>query len=131
MLYLGQGSGLFTINFRRELYLARRFDIGYDQVSTASERDEAFNRVAVELTRTLDHFDRQFGYVAVNKILLGPEPEDTGLLDYLKSILDLPVVRVDLAEALAFDSGARPDRRAEWQHFHLIGAALRQSPKAP
>ena len=101
MLYLGQASGLFTINFRGELYLARRFDIGYDQVSTASERDEAFNRVAVELTRTLDHFDRQFGYVAINKILLGPEPEDSGLLDYLKSILDLPVVRVELAEALA------------------------------
>ena len=131
MLYLGQASGLFTINFRGELYLARRFDIGYEQVSTASERDEAFNRVAVELTRTLDHFDRQFGYVAINKILLGPEPEDSGLLDYLKSILDLPVVRVELAEALAFDPGARPDRRAEWQHFHLIGASLRQSPKAP
>lgn len=131
MLYLGPESGLFTINYRRELCLARRFDVGYDQVSAASEREEAFNRIAVELTRTLDHFDRQFGYVVINKILLGPEPEDSGLLEYLKSILDLPVVRVELAEALAFDSGARPDPRAEWQRFHLIGASLRQSAKAP
>jgi MSHA biogenesis protein MshI len=131
MLYLGQGSGLFTINYRRELYLARRFDIGYENVAAAGEREEAFNRIAVELTRTLDHFDRQFGYVAINKILLGPEPEDSGLLEYLKSILDLPIVRVDLAETLAFDSGARPDRHAEWQRFHLIGASLRHGSKAP
>ena len=74
---------------------------------------------------------RQFGYVAINKILLGPEPEDSGLLDYLPLVLDLPVERVDLARTLAFDPGALPDSRGEWQHFHLIGASLRQSPKAP
>ena len=131
MLYLGQDSSLFTINYRRELYLARRFDIGYNQVTTASEREDALNRIAVELTRTLDHFDRQFGYVVVNKILLGPEPEDSGLLDYLPLVLDLPVERVDLARTLAFDPGALPDSRGEWQHFHLIGASLRQGSKAP
>ena len=130
MLYLGPGSGLFTINYRGELVLARRLDIGYDQVSAARERDEAFNRIAVELTRTLDHFDRQFGYVVINKILLGPEPEDSGLLEYLKSLLDLPIMHVDLAQALAFDPEARPDRHAEWQRFHLIGASLRHRTKA-
>ena len=75
LLYLGESSGLFTINFRRELYLARRIDVGYAQISAAQERAEAFSRIALELTRTLDHFDRQFGFVAVSKLLLGPEPE--------------------------------------------------------
>jgi len=131
MLYLGESSGLFTINFRRELYLARRIDIGHDQISATPERAEVFNRIALELTRTLDHFDRQFGFVAINKLLLGPEPEDSGLLEYLRSNLDLPIARVDLAATLAFDVDARPDRRTEWQRFHLIGAALRYETKAP
>jgi MSHA biogenesis protein MshI len=131
LLYLGESSGLFTINYRRELYLARRIDVGYDQISAAPERDEAFNRIAVELTRTLDHFDRQFGFVAVNKLLLGPEPEESGLLEYLGSNLDIPISRVDLGATLAFDADARPDRRSEWQHFHLVGASLRHEAKAP
>ena len=131
LLYLGQSSGLFTINFRRELYLARRIDIGHDQISAAPERAEVFNRIALELTRTLDHFDRQFGFVAVNKLLLGPEPEDSGLLEYLRSNLDVPIARVDLGATLAFDADARPDRRGEWQRFHLIGASLRYETKAP
>jgi MSHA biogenesis protein MshI len=131
LLYLGQGDGLFTINYRGELYLARRIDIGYEQISAVNERTEAFNRIALELTRTLDHFDRQFGYVAVNKLLLGPEPEDSGLLDFLKSNLDIPISRVDLGATLAFDSDARPDPRTEWQRFHLIGASLRYETKTP
>ena len=87
--------------------------------------------IALELTRTLDHFDRQFGFVAVNKLLLGPEPEDSGLLEYLKSNLDIPISRVDLGAALAFDSDARPDPGTEWRRFHLIGASLRYETKAP
>lgn len=131
LLYLGEHDGLFTINFRRELYLARRIDIGYEQTSAVHERTEAFNRIALELTRTLDHFDRQFGFVAVNKLLLGPEPEDSGLLEYLKANLDIPISRVDLGATLAFDSDARPDPRTEWRRFHLIGASLRYETKAP
>jgi Tfp pilus assembly PilM family ATPase len=131
LLYLGESSGLFTINFRRELYLARRIEVGYDQISAGPERAEAFNRIALELTRTLDHFDRQFGFVAVNKLLLGPEPGESGLLDYLRSNLDLPISRIDLDATLAFDAGARPDPRTEWQRFHLLGASLRYESKAP
>jgi MSHA biogenesis protein MshI len=130
LLYLGESSGLFTINCRRELYLARRIDIGYAQISAVAEPTEAFSRIALELTRTLDHFDRQFGYVAVNKLLLGPEPEESGLLEYLRSNLDIPISRVELGAALGFDSGARPDPRTEWQRFHLIGASLRYESKA-
>ena len=131
MLYLGESSGLFTINYRRELYLARRIDVGQEQISAAPERAEAFARIALELTRTLDHFDRQFGFVAVSKLLLGPEPEESGLLEYLGSNLDIPISRVDLAAMLAFDSDARLDRRGEWQRFHLVGASLRYEAKAP
>lgn len=132
LLYLGPSHGLLTINFHGELYLARRIEVGMDQIVAASgeRRDEALNRVALELQRTFDHFDRQFPFVAVAKLLLGPEPENTGLADHLKSNLDLPVEEARLGEVLGFGTDATLDRAAEWRAFHLLGAALRNEVKA-
>jgi MSHA biogenesis protein MshI len=82
------------------------------------------------LQRTFDHFDRQFHYVPVAKVLLGPEPEETGLYDALKANLDLPVERVSLVEHLNFNGQAAPDQAMQWELFHLIGASLRHEAKA-
>ena len=132
LLYLGPGHGLLTINYRGELYLARRIEVGMDQIVAASSerRDDAMGRVALELQRTLDHFDRQFPFVAVAKLLLGPEPETTGLAEHLKRNLDLPVEQAKLGEVLSFGADAALDPAAEWQLFHLLGAALRNEVKA-
>jgi MSHA biogenesis protein MshI len=132
LLYLGPAHGLLTINFHGELYLARRIEVGMDQIVGASgeRRDEAMNRVALELQRTFDHFDRQFPFVAVAKLLLGPEPENTGLAEHLKRNLDLPVEEAKLGAVLGFGADAALDRAAEWRQFHLLGAALRNETKA-
>lgn len=62
MLYLGSNEGLLTINFRGELMLARRIDVGLQELTSAAgvAREEQFQRVLLELQRTFDHFDRQF-----------------------------------------------------------------------
>jgi MSHA biogenesis protein MshI len=132
LLYLGPAHGLLTINFHGELYLARRIEVGMDQIVGASgeRRDEAMNRVALELQRTFDHFDRQFPFVAVAKLLLGPEPENTGLAEHLKRNLDLPVEEAKLGAVLGFGADAALDRTAEWRLFHLLGAVLRNETKA-
>jgi MSHA biogenesis protein MshI len=132
LLYLGPAHGLLTINFRGELYLARRIEVGMDQIvgATGERRDEAMNRVALELQRTFDHFDRQFPFVAVAKLLLGPEPENTGLAEHLKRNLDLPVEEAKLGAVLGFGADAVLDRAAEWRLFHLLGAVLRNETKA-
>ena len=132
LLYLGPAQGLLTINFHGELYLARRIEVGMDQIAGApgERRDEAMSRVALELQRTFDHFDRQFPFVAVSKLLLGPEPEDTGLTGHLKRNLDLPVEEVRLGDVLGFGANAALDRAAEWRVFHLLGASLRNDVKA-
>ena len=132
LLYLGPAHGLLTINFRGELYLARRIEVGMDLIAPASgeRRDEAMNRVLLELQRTLDHFDRQFPFVTVSKLLLGPEPESTGLREHLKSNLDLPVEAAKLGDVLGFGAQAALDGAAEWRMFHLLGAALRNEVKA-
>ncbi len=132
LLYLGPAHGLLTINYQGELYLARRIEVGMDQIAAESgeRRDEAMNRITLELQRTFDHFDRQFPFVPVAKLLLGPEPGDTGLAEHLKSNLDLPVEAANLGEVLSFGAAAALDGAAEWRLFHLLGAVLRNEIKA-
>jgi len=132
LLYFNNEFGLLTITCRNELYLARRIEIGLEQILGAGPeaRAELFGRVVLELQRSFDHFDRQYHYVPVAKVLLGPEPEDTGLLEHLKANLDLPVERVDLLERLSFNGRDDPDAATQWNLFHLIGASLRHESKA-
>ena len=131
MLYLGAEHGLLTINFGGELVLARRIEVGMQALVAASgaAREELFQRLLLELQRTFDHFDRQFAYVSVAKLLLAPEPEDTGLLEHLAANLDMPVERVRLSAAIGFGARAELGPDEEWRLFHLIGAALRHEAK--
>ncbi|MFY9316582.1 MAG: agglutinin biogenesis protein MshI [Burkholderiales bacterium] len=131
LLYFNEDFGLLTITCRGELYLSRRIEIGMKQIlrATPELRDELFGRVVLELQRSFDHFDRQYHFVPVAKVLLGPEPEDTGLYEHLKANLDMPVERVDLLERLSFGGREQPDAAAQWQLFHLVGASLRHETK--
>jgi len=132
MLYLGNDLGLLTINFRGELVFARRIEAGMLALTSASggAREEQFQRILLELQRTLDHFDRQFAYVPIAKLMLAPDPEETGLQEYLAANLDVPVERVRLSGAIAFGSRSELEPVEEWRLFHLIGAALRHESKA-
>lgn len=132
LLYFNEEFGQLTITCRGELFFARRLEIGLKQILGAmpGAREELFGRVVLELQRTFDHFDRQYHYVPVAKVLLGPEPEETGLFAHLKENLDVAVERVDLLERLSFNGQGAPDTATQWQLFHLFGASLRHESKA-
>ncbi len=127
LLFLEQESGLLTINYDAELYLVRRLDIGIEHIAKrpADARQEVFERIQVELQRTFDHFDRQHG-LSVAKLVLGPEPQATGLEEFLKANFDMAVERADLAERLKVSPAQGFDAAAQWRLFHLVGASLRQ-----
>ncbi len=132
LLHVGERNGLLTINFRGELYLARRIDIGMKQLLGAQgeARDELLGRVALEVQRTFDHFDRQFPFVVLEKLMLGPEPSESGLSKHLAQNLGLPVEPVKLGAAVSYDAGVALDAESEWRLFHLLGASLRHEEKA-
>ena len=132
LLYFNQEFGLLTITCRAELYLSRRIDIGLGQMlgAAAEAREALFGRVVLELQRSFDHFERQFQHVPIAKLLLGPEPEETGLYAHLKGNMDIPVERVDLLERLGFNGQGAPAPAEQWQLFHLIGASLRHETRA-
>jgi len=131
MLTFNEAGGLFTLSFEGELYLARRLDLTWSQLVASQEgqRQGYFERIGVELQRSLDHFERQYRDITLSELLLGPMPEDIGLLEFLRSQLYLPLRQIDLADALEF-VGADMGTVDQWQLLHVLGAALRVEAKA-
>jgi MSHA biogenesis protein MshI len=127
MLSFGADGGLLTVTFNGELYLSRRIDVTLEQLlDTDHDRKHAsFDKITLELQRSLDHFDRQFHFISVSKLLLAPSAV-TGLDEYLSSNLYTPVQTMDLGDAL--DIGGVPellDKSQQQRFFFTIGAALR------
>lgn len=128
MLSFGDDGGLLTVSYRGELYLSRRFDVALAQLLEPDhERKHAsFDRITLELQRSLDNFERQYSFISIAKLVLGPSPV-TGLDEYLSSNLYTPVETLDLATL--FDLGQAPELldAAQQQRFFLaLGAALRE-----
>jgi MSHA biogenesis protein MshI len=131
-LYVGASHALLTINFSGELYLARRIDVTASQLTAPSEalREDAKGRILLELQRSFDHFDRQFPFAGPAKLMLGPEPADTGMTGYLSENLGIPVEQARLDDVLGVDTGAILGGDAAWRLFPVLGAALRNEAKA-
>jgi MSHA biogenesis protein MshI len=128
MLAFDDAGGLLTVTFGGELYLARHMDIPFAALGDAGDEDrqQAYDRITLEVQRSIDHFDRQFGFVTLSRLLLAGNGPLDGLRDCLADSLDLPVDLIDLAQALDFPSV--PELRStsrQAQCLASIGAALR------
>lgn len=132
LLYAGKSQVLLTVNYRGELYLARRIDASLDELEKFARggSEDAKNRILLEVQRSLDHLERQFPFVPVEKLLVAPTPADTGLQSYLAENLDLPVEELRLEDALTFSPDVEFGREVAWRYFHLFGATLRNGVKA-
>lgn len=130
LLYVDRAQSLLTITYHGELYLARRIDLGLEQLEDGAGAAESRNRLLLELQRSFDHLDRQFSFAAPAKIVLAPTPSETGLLEHLSGNLDLPVEALRFAELLRLDPGVVLDGALGWRLFHVLGAALRYEAKA-
>lgn len=126
MLAFDDVGGLLTVTFRGELYLARRMDIALGQVEgPLDQRQNLYDRIALELQRSLDNFERQFQYVAVSMLVLAPTGSSS-LHDYLSANLYLPVDSLDLDTV--FDLDKVPELRDAAQQarfFTVLGGGLR------
>ena len=83
-------------------------------------------RLALELQRTLDNFDRQYGYVSISRLMLASEFDGRGVVAALADNLYLPVLAMDLADVIDFP--AVPELKGlerQAQGLMAIGAALR------
>ncbi len=153
MLYLTYEGGLLTMTRKKDLFLARRLDIGLTQLtdfSTSSspssneEDDEfilddeaevtkplqrAFNTIVLELQRSLDYYESHFALPQVAGLVIAPLEEPVpGLLNYISEHLGIPVRMLDL-NALVQSEQLLSDK-LQSQCLLPVGAALRESNKA-
>jgi MSHA biogenesis protein MshI len=125
-------GGLLTVSFGGELYLARRMDVTLAQLlgDDDDKKQQHYDRITLELQRSLDHFERQFHYVAVSKLVLAPTG-GSNLFAYLKSNLYLPVETLDLADVLDLEKTPElKDPAQQARYFMTLGAALREEERA-
>src|SRR3954452_14282638 len=104
VLSFSSEGGLLTFSARGELYLSRRIDITLDQLvgGAGDTREQLFARIALELQRSLDHFDRQYSAIPLARLLLAPLPDGLDLTTFLAENLSAAVESADLGDVLDF-----------------------------
>jgi MSHA biogenesis protein MshI len=127
MLSFDADGGLLTVCADGELYLTRRMDVTLAQLMEPEPaRMGAHDKITLELQRSLDHFDRQYHYINVSRLVLAPNSAP-GLHEYLAQNLYMPVEKLDLASV--FDISATPELQdvdQQQRFFRCLGAALRR-----
>ncbi len=121
-------GGMLTVTWRGELYLSRRIDISSTQLQVAdSERRTAlFERIGLELQRSLDNFERVFSFISVSRLAIGPGSLAEPLAAFLRDYVYIPVDLFDLVAVL--DCSAVPELREpalQAERLLVVGAALR------
>jgi MSHA biogenesis protein MshI len=122
--------GLFTITARGQLHLARTLDIGAEALSRSvgATRAGLLDRLALELQRSMDHFDRQFGGLQVSRLFVAPFSAVDELRLALAESLYVPVEILDVTRVLDIDDvPALRSRDAQGRHLRVLGAALRSA----
>lgn len=132
-LIFDDDEGLLTFTLDGELLVVRHVEITARQLISgdADRRGMLFERIALDVQRSLDNFDRSHSSISLAHILVAPIPGIDGFLGYLRANLTVPVVPLDLSSVL--DLGAVPallDPLRQFQCLRAIGAALRDEPVA-
>lgn len=127
-LVMSAGESLLTITFGGELYLSRHIEVSSQVIADADgeRRQQIVERLTLELQRTFDNFDRQYGFIPVSRLLVCSEFDCAGTVAALAENLYLPVQAADLTQVVEFN-GIPELRTAERQAQCLlaIGSALR------
>ena len=125
VLFFDSDGGLLTMSFNGELYQARRIDVSSTQLQSP-DASQYYDRVTLELQRSFDHFDRQFHFISLARLVLMTGAAD-GLHGYLADNLYMPVEQLDLATVLDLSQAAElRDPAMQARYFLAIGAALRE-----
>ncbi len=132
-LVFDDDEGLLTFTLNGELLVARHVELTARQLMTADDdrRGTLFERIALDVQRSLDNFDRLYSSVPLANLLVAPIPGVDGFLAYLRANLTISVLPLDVSSVV--DIGAVPallDPLRQFQCLRAIGAALRDEPEA-
>ncbi|WP_455234494.1 type IV pilus biogenesis protein PilM [Thiogranum longum] len=121
LLFFEAERGLITLTRDATLYLARSMDIGYQQLL---ESPQLVDRLALELQRSMDYYDRHFQQAPVSSIAICPFPRLAApLCEQLEQQVGIPVRAIALEDIVDVREPAPADHVAHC--LIAIGAALR------
>jgi MSHA biogenesis protein MshI len=123
VLSFGAQGGLLTVTQGGRLYMSRHLDTSLAQItqSDAYTRGMLFERVALEVQRSLDVFDRQYHALGLSRLLLAPLPDAHDAVHTLSQNLFLPVEVFDLTQAM----DVPPEHQQDPGLWLALGASLR------
>lgn len=129
LLALDERGGLLTFTCGGELYQHRRIEISlksFDGIAP-EQRKGLYDRLVLELQRSLDHMYRQYRHITVARIMVTPVPGADDMREYLAANLDVPVALIHLSEIMDFPHipELHEDAR-QAECLQLIGAAMRE-----
>jgi MSHA biogenesis protein MshI len=132
-LIFDEAEGLLTFTANGELLVTRHVEISARQLVVADEqrRSALFERIALDVQRSLDNFDRMNSAIPVERLLVAPIPGLDGFIDHLRENLTIAVAPLDVATVI--DLGRVPgmvDPLRQFQSLRALGAALREEPVA-
>jgi len=133
LLSFDSGGGRLTFTYGGELYATRHIDVGAKELAGVKSATPGgvFERVLLDVQRSLDNFDRNYSFITLTKLLVVPVPGAAAFVEYLKGNLYQPVELFDLSKGI--DIAAVPAlTQSEHQGDALlaIGAALRSEEAA-
>lgn len=124
-------AATLTFTSGGELYQSRRIDVSLTDFADDAAPQNLYERITLELQRSLDHFDRQFGGVAVSQVVVSQVPGGERFTEYLNANLSLPVSLFDLERVMDFPGVPElRDPLRQTQCLQLIGAAMREEAPA-
>jgi MSHA biogenesis protein MshI len=129
LLSLKPATGLLTVTRGGELYLSRGLDIGLDLLRGEELRTEFFDRIALEIQRSLDYYESQLRQAPVAALALAPLVEPLPqFTEHLRANLGVPVIEMNLTQLI--ECRAPLDAERQWRCLGAIGAALRHEESA-
>lgn len=132
-LIFDDDEGLLTFTRNGELLVVRHVEIAARQLMSADaeRRVMLLERIALDVQRSLDNFDRSYSAIPLARLLVAPIPGVDSFLSHLRANLTVPIVPLDLSSV--FDLGAVRallDPLRQFQCLRALGAALRDEPVA-
>jgi len=100
IVYLDKEGGLLSLVRGDELFLTRRISVGASALDAADveSRAQLLDEIVLELQRSFDYYERQYGQPPIRQVLVAPSQPNTDFVaDQLRYELNIDVVALDLA----------------------------------
>lgn len=124
LLSLNEAGGLITVTKQGEIYFTRSIDLGLETLRTDA-RTPHFERIALEIQRSLDYFDSHFRLAPIAQVLVAPTTEPVpGLIEHLAANLNVRVAELNVESLFDWERPVSPAVQARC--LKALGAALRE-----